>query len=247
MEFSLADRKLTWTGDELELNENLESVSSKSDVEYRPKFFMNESFSCCWLMCWEALKTRDNFVASDRSKGLIAVENMHGFSRGSSSISLGMNRKLACNSIEIYRKSSIMRGRKGWKQMAEAEIIMRKRDQCQSVLQKPGLSCHHWLVIASEHQRDLRGSKSSTSSKPCCLFRRTKSLQKHQKAPESKRGKSSFLYKIIYKASKSIIIWLVTFTEGIKNILYKNLALRIALLSWLAPSRPTTNQATKAC
>jgi hypothetical protein len=131
--------------------------------------------------------------------------------------------------------------------MAEAEIIMRKRDQCQSVLQKPGLSCHHWLVIASEHQRDLRGSKSSTSSKPCCLFRRTTSLKKHQKAPESKRGKSSFLYKIIYKASKSIIIWLVTFTEGIKNILYKNLALRIALLSWLAPSRPTTNQATKAC
>lgn len=34
-------------GDELELNENRESVSSKSDVAYRLKFFINESFNCC--------------------------------------------------------------------------------------------------------------------------------------------------------------------------------------------------------
>lgn len=93
---------VTWTGDELELNENLESLSSKSDVEYRPKFFMNESFSCCWLICCDALRTNDNFVASDKSKGFIDVENMQCFSRESSCISLRLKENIVRKGFEEY-------------------------------------------------------------------------------------------------------------------------------------------------
>lgn len=37
---------------------------------------MNESRSCCWLMCCDALKTIESFVASDKSNGFVIFEKM---------------------------------------------------------------------------------------------------------------------------------------------------------------------------